>query len=231
MFFAPLIQGRGDWGYIQMVWDRWQALNVGMLALVASLIALRTVTMQERERARRELISSRAFLPQALSDLAEYCFESARFLEQAKLYRATQDETGQVTTAPRIPEFPADVYTTFDRCIRAAPHREGGYITSLVHELQVHRSRLRSFRLGGESAGDQVRVHQLTTVAYLAALILIRARIDVLLPWARSDVQTIDSRLTEANMVTALKLLGFVPEMQREAMELSFKLAAKEPVV
>jgi hypothetical protein len=39
MLIWPWIAGCGDWGYVQNVWNRWQSLNVGMLAFISSITA------------------------------------------------------------------------------------------------------------------------------------------------------------------------------------------------
>jgi hypothetical protein len=41
MFVAPWVISRGNWGHVQQVWDRWQGLNVGALALTASIVGLK----------------------------------------------------------------------------------------------------------------------------------------------------------------------------------------------
>lgn len=50
MFVAPIFQGDFSWGYVQAVWDRWQGLNVGVLAFAASLTAFSISRGKERRR-------------------------------------------------------------------------------------------------------------------------------------------------------------------------------------
>lgn len=40
MPIAPWIQSGWDWDNVQDIWDRWQSLNVGMLAFISSILAL-----------------------------------------------------------------------------------------------------------------------------------------------------------------------------------------------
>lgn len=223
MFIAPVFIWRGSWTDIQEVWDRWQALNVGVLAFLASIIALRTVRLQERARARREFDAARAFLSQALSDLAEYCHECAILLIDARA-RSAGRVTDVIDRDWLIPVFPEDTYRTFDRIIQTAQATEAGYVATMISELQVHRSRIRGLVQRGSRGTELNRLTAHSATSYLAALVMIRAKIDVLLPFSRSEVPTINPHISERDIYTALRLLGLFPEQESELLELAEKL-------
>jgi hypothetical protein len=77
MLVWPWISGCGDWGYVQGVWDRWQSLNVGMLALVSSITAFNISRYNAAKQRQRDLLAPKAFLPAALSELVSYFKASA----------------------------------------------------------------------------------------------------------------------------------------------------------
>lgn len=78
----------GDWKYVQKVWDRWQSLNVGVLALVAAGLALESSRQQMRlarklaEEARdaqyRGVLATLPFALSAIVDYAADCIKVAR---------------------------------------------------------------------------------------------------------------------------------------------------------
>ena len=49
MFIVPFQQSQGNWEYVQNVWDRWQGLNVGVLALVSSIIFFKASLLYQSE--------------------------------------------------------------------------------------------------------------------------------------------------------------------------------------
>ncbi len=60
MFIYPLCS-EDSWKDIQAVWDRWQALNVGVLAFAASVTAFYISHYKLEKQQERDFIATRAF--------------------------------------------------------------------------------------------------------------------------------------------------------------------------
>lgn len=54
MFIDPLIV-RCDWVYLQSVWDRWQSFNVGILALISSVLVSKATKYHSEQVRERQL--------------------------------------------------------------------------------------------------------------------------------------------------------------------------------
>ena len=72
MFIYPWFALEWRWSSVEDVWDRWQSLNVGMLALISSITAFNIGRYNAEKQRKREFMASKAFLPDALSNLASY---------------------------------------------------------------------------------------------------------------------------------------------------------------
>src|SRR5690606_2761353 len=81
MVVWPVVESGFDWGHVQKVWHSWQALNVGMIALVSSVFALYSAHYNTRQQRKREHAAAVAFLPRALSELIGYFEGCAKFLK------------------------------------------------------------------------------------------------------------------------------------------------------
>lgn len=188
MFVSPVIQGRGDWGYIQAVWDRWQSLNVGILAFAASLTALSISRINERRQLQREFVSARALLPHALSELAGFCEQSASyFIEVHDTFTGWSSWADFETPLKQPPEIPTDVFPIFTQCIRTGETQVAESLAQLLSSLQVHQSRMRN--LHSMPTRSSLRTANAASLAfdYLAALALIRTNIDKMFDFARGE--------------------------------------------
>lgn len=183
MFVCPWISGRGSWAHVQAVWDRWQTLNAGALAFLASLIAFNIARFNENVQREREFVAAKSFLPSTLSALMEYCSRSARVLET--LWEAN----GHPPAAPlNPPDFPAGYREVFSNCIRHADPQVGSYLSTILVRLQVHDARLRGAvaqLVGGHGGG----VDRYSLIAYLYGLGEIYALIGNLFGFARGEEQ------------------------------------------
>lgn len=139
MFVAPWVQGRGDWTHVQNVWDRWQSLNVGLLAFIASITALNISRFNSERQRERDFLASKAFLSSALSELVGY------FKESASVYKQGWEAAPGAQPEFKIPELPKEYKPVFQECIRHAPPNVGDYLSQILMRLQVHDARLRSY--------------------------------------------------------------------------------------
>lgn len=214
MFVAPVIQGRGDWEYVQAVWDRWQSLNVGVLAFAASVTAFSIARGSERRQLQREFVSSRALLPHALSELARYCEDSAAYLIEVRDafsgWVAYADLEVKGLSQP--PEIPQDVFTIFTQCIRTGESQVAEYLAQMLSALQVHRSRMRDLSLMPTQPSRRVVNADELPLTYLVSLAKIRVDIDKIFSLARGEGD-LDTTETDARaMHTAFSMMKIVPE-------------------
>ena len=161
MFAYPL--HAGSWSHVQDVWDRWQTLNAGALAFLASLLAFNIAKFSENRQREREFIAARAFLPSALSGIMEYCTESARVLE--RLWERPSAKGNVVA----IPSLPQDYREVFSSCIRHADPNVGSYLSNILVRLQVHEARLRD-AIGESMKSPTGGVDRHSLLAYLLRL-------------------------------------------------------------
>jgi hypothetical protein len=146
MLVWPWISGSGDWVYVQNVWDRWQSLNVGMLAFVASITAFNISRYNAEKQRQRDFLASKAFLPAALSELVSY------FKASARVFKVGWESERGSNPNFHVPDLPSEYKTVFGECIRHAEPSVGDYLSRILVWLQVHDARLRSY---AEQHSDQ----------------------------------------------------------------------------
>jgi len=181
MFLHPWLAGRASWDYVQLVWDRWQTLNAGALAFLASLVAFNIARYNETQQRTRDFVAAQAFLPAALSSLVEYFKSSAAIY--SSLWHAP---TGASPIAVELPKPPADYQEVFSACIRHADPAVGNYLSRILTRLQVHDARLRDAI--SQMKGDSERVadkHNL--IVYAMKLGELQVLVSNLFEFARSE--------------------------------------------
>ncbi len=187
MFAYPWIAGGGNWGHVQAVWDRWQTLNAGALAFVASLIAFNISRYNESRQRERDFTAAKAGLPSALSSLMEYCNRSAQVLNQL------WEPRGVVPRNLEYPELSRDYREVMSNCIRHADPAIGAYLSSILVRLQVHEARLRDAI--GETRNQRV-VDRHTLIAYMLRLGELHVLLGNLFSFARGEGTFHQKKLT-----------------------------------
>lgn len=185
MIIAPWIMSGGDWQYIQNVWDRWQSLNVGMLAFISTVGAFAVSMHGESQQRERRFKSARAFLPEALSELIAYFKASSLFLVEA--WGKTDGSVlprSKVTLEATMPMLPVGYKETFSRCIESAEPAVAEYLTYMLMCLQVHNSRLQELSSSFQE-GARVVIVQGNIITYLFRLSELQALTNKLFQFAR----------------------------------------------
>jgi hypothetical protein len=164
MYVFPWFDGHWTWAHVQAVWDRWQTLNAGALAFLASLIAFNIAKFNENVQREREFVAAKSFLPSTLSALMEYFSRSARVLE------GLWEANGHPLAPPlNYPELPPGYREVFSDCIRHADPQVGSYLSSILVQLQIHDARLRDAQSHG--ADDHIAgTDRYSVIAYLYRL-------------------------------------------------------------
>jgi hypothetical protein len=137
VFVFPWITSNGSWQYVQEVLDRWQTLNAGALAFLASLVAFNIARISENEQRERDFRAAKAFLPSTLSSLMEYCSASARLLEV--LWQSSGERRTPITCV----QLPDGYREVLSNCIRHSTPEIGECLVRILVRLQVHDARLR----------------------------------------------------------------------------------------
>jgi hypothetical protein len=184
MIIAPWIKGRGDWVYVQDVWDRWQSLNVGALALISSMVAFNISRYNENKKRERDFIAARAFLPEALSELTTY-FKSSGSLYTEAWENAKAGRYKTPLQAP-IPSLPTGYKETFSRCISLAEPDVGERLAYMLMRLQVQHSRLQELANSFKEDSKMMVVSQ-NIITYLYRLAELLALTYCIFPFARGS--------------------------------------------
>lgn len=223
MFVAPWVQGRGDWTYVQNVWDRWQSLNVGLLAFVASITALNISRFNSEKQRERDFLASKAFLPSALSELVAY------FKESASVYMQGWEATPGVQPEFKIPELPGEYKPVFQECIRHAPPDVGDYLSQILVRLQVHDARLRSYVSQDEDDGHFTpQRHNLISYFYRLGELL--AMVNKLFGFARNMAEFDDTPVNWEDFHTAYANLNIWEEQIVISDELDLEQFTKRAI-
>ncbi len=202
MFVYPWFASDWTWTSVENVWDRWQSLNVGMLAFVSSIAAFNIGRYNAEKQREREFMASKAFLPDALSGLASYFADSAVLLRQ--WWEASQG--GSINTALPIP--PLEFKEVFRDCIRHADREVGEYLARILKRLQVHAARLAAY-VDQQSDDTWVSPHQHNLINYIYRLGELQAMVNRLFPFARGQEPLDTSALTWEDFKDAYGNLDF----------------------
>lgn len=211
MFIVPIFNGEGDWIYVQGVWDRWQSLNLGVLAFTSSLVAFNIARFNAEKKRAREFVSARAFLPEALSELASYLRGCSPFLKEA--WRKASDRVdGRNTPLDKsLPQLPPSYKEIFSRCIVSSEEDVGEHLAYILMRLQVHHSRLQS--LEGKSSQNRDRVNVMTNIeTYMYRLGELQALVNKTFNFARNESPFNNAHLELRELTSAYFDLGIEVE-------------------
>lgn len=189
MLIAPWFEGHGSWPEVQNVWERWQGLNVGMLAFVSSIIAFYISRFNANKQREREFAASKAFLPSALSELVSY------FMESAAVFKLGWEARPGVRPDFVNPSLPQGYKEVFSNCIRHADPAVGDYLALILMRMQVHGARLRSY-IGEGNGEDRFTPQKYNLLTYFYRLAELQALVSRLFAFARG-MEPFDSRPLE----------------------------------
>lgn len=140
------------WKYVDSVWDKWQTINAGIFAIIASWIGLNISKAREDRQRIRDFVASKAFLPEACSELTAYFRECAKSLNDMwniKMSKNNDGYTNQDVLTNKIkelniPDLPEKYKNIFAECIKKSEPKIGNYLANILLFLQIHDARLRS---------------------------------------------------------------------------------------
>lgn len=205
MIFVPSITSGGDWEYIQLVWGRWQSLNVGMIAFTSSIVAFSISIYNEKEQRERNFVAAKAFLPAALSELTVYFKFSGLLLVEAwnqTVHRNSGESINKSPLQNQVPDQPASISEIFRRCIEFAEPDVGNKLAYLLMCLQIHHSRMELIKNNFQNNNDRLIIVSRTIITYLRYLAELQAETNRLFNLARFDMYD-DSVLTLSEFQSA----------------------------
>ena len=195
MFILPWLNG--DWQYVQQVWDRWQGVNVGMLAFISSLVAFSISSYNANNQRKREFQAAKAFLPAALSELCSY------FKSSAQIFISGWESTRGNKPGLSAPNLPDGYKQVFSECIKHADPRVGDYLSKILSELQVHDARLKEF-VNQMSNRNCDSMDKYNLISYFYSLAELQALVNKLFDFARRETNFDGSLLKWEDFATAL---------------------------
>lgn len=224
MIIAPWIATGGDWDKVQVIWDRWQSLNVGVLAFISSIVAFNISGFSEHRQRERNFIAARAFLPQALSELTGYFKLSSILIKEAWEKVANSDTTPLTAT---VPALPTSYKETFSRCIELAEPDVSEHLAYILMRLQVHHSRIQ------ELANDFGVGHTIfipnNLISYLYSLSELQALTNRTFEFARGMAEFDDNKLALEDFMNAYANLGIWVEVFDDLAGFTQRAIARNP--
>lgn len=201
MFVYPWHESAWNWQSVQDTWDRWQSLNVAMLALLSSVIALNISRFNAEHQRQRDFTAAKAYLPATLSELCRYFENSASALNEA--WNASRNAPLEVD----IPSLPTDYRDVFSECIRHAEADVGDYLAKTVSLLQIHDARLRGL-VADHGAEGNISPNQQNVIVYMYRLGELQAMVNRLFGFARGDAPFDDTPVVWDEFRSALAILN-----------------------
>lgn len=189
MIVWPCYSSGLDWHSVQAVWDRWQSLNVGVLALVSSLIAFNVARYKAERQRKQEFQAAKAFLPHAFSELTKYAKECAAYL--LKRWQAPTSD-GSITAPPNPP---VDYKEVFRDCIKYADPQVASYIAGILVRLQIHEARMVQLHASYQDDSD-ISPKKLNLIYYFYRIGELNALVGKNFDYARGMVEFDSSRLS-----------------------------------
>lgn len=196
----PLVEHRGDINAVQQVWDRWQAWNTGVIALLSALTALAVTRLRDDRERERAFVAAKALLPDHLSSLLAYVRSSQFFLTGAY-----QSARGEEIELPELPARPVGYEQWVSDAIRWGDPDFVAYMAHVVSHLQVYRSRIQELPfLHGD---PEERLFAPNVRDYIIQGAVIYTQLGNLLGFSR-DNENLPEAVTARDLASSLRLCG-----------------------
>ena len=195
-----------SWLTVQEVWDRWQTLNTGMLAFLASYIAISATRLSEVMAARRNLRAAMPALTHTLSGLSKY-------VDRANNYLLTLLGVHERVPGSALDEIELSEkwIAELSEIVRFGPEPIAEFVSRLIIELQVFHSRIKGIE--GEDDAAVVRPMAVYDNAYFVLnATVIRARLGYLFGFARGEIESFRKDLTRQQIVEAFPMFFEKPD-------------------
>ncbi|WP_273071632.1 hypothetical protein [Alteromonas australica] len=141
MLIGPLFVNF-SWAYLQDVWERWQSLNVGILAFLSSILVYKATRYNSEQNRLRQFKASKSMLPDALSELIQYMESAAISLDilwQAHQFEAIPSDKDFKVAYSSLPTTPREA---LKECISLADDDVADHLIRILTILQIFDTRL-----------------------------------------------------------------------------------------
>lgn len=204
MVFYPYIESGFDWNYLQAVWENWQTVNAGVLAFLASIVAITLAQMNARNRDAQNLSASLGFLASSLHEISSFCSKCA------VVYNYVRTDTSMfgALSLPDLP-IPTAHRETFRECIKYSDRSIRVTLSSILSDLQILRANMDSNRV---FTNDALGLARQKARNELAMLVILEAKILALYPVARNEVQTVKIPIDGKFITDSIMTLNIEPD-------------------
>jgi hypothetical protein len=186
MVIHPFLVTSLPWSELQNIWDRWQTLNAGFLALISSIVAFNISRFKEEQQRKRQFIAARAFLPDAFSELSEYYRLSARLIYEAWKNISDINRLQNCAIQVEVPHLPVNYKETFRQCISSAESHVSDDLVKILVKMQVHHSRMKDL-VSTLSSQNGTALMRRNLLAYFFQLGALQAGINKNFEFARGE--------------------------------------------
>lgn len=206
MFIYPWIDTSFDWVRVQQIWSHWQTLNAGILALVASIIALTTTSYQNEKQRERDLIAEKIFLTESLNELTDYYKSSANILlryfpDYSPIPSFSIDEIDS------IPATPLKYRDSFARCIKLSPPTTAKALSFIILWIPIHECRLDG-QLKKYTPGNLSSIEEINIINTLYNLGILMSITNKLYGFCRYNDESILPEISEEDIHQAFYVLS-----------------------
>jgi hypothetical protein len=199
MFVYPFFIG--GWNHAQKIWHIWQALNVGILAFISSLIAFYISRYNAEKQREREFVAAKAFLPNALSELTEYLSCWAEMLCEAWPLTKNVDSSPRVTLKTELPVLQVSINEVLKECIRHGSPDISAHIANILKDLQINNARLKGLPTDFTKSSRIIRNENIKE--YMFCLARIQALVNATFNFARDEEGFVRPEVGITEMTTA----------------------------
>lgn len=212
MITVPLITTEFSWIEIQKIWDRWQTLNSGMIALLAAILAIYATQYTENAKRNRELIAAKSLLPLALSELTGYCTHLAMYLKKEFMAWGMTNDIGisiNEKETHEIPKSPNEwVFEVFKSCMVHEHETEAKFMASILSDTQVTSARIQSMK------DNNLLVTENTFSSHADDICELHAKLDRMYMYAREHSLLLTTEITEDEKINSICALdiGYIPK-------------------
>lgn len=209
---------KGGWGYVQEVWHHWQSLNVGVLALLSSVIAFNISSYNTEKQRERNFVASKAFLPDALSELIDYFSKCSLLLKD--YYNCIDNPSLELTGTQEItvPVLSDEYKNIFSNCISNADREVADKLASILRRLQIHRA-----RFSGLFEGSTFSYTKDSIISKIYCLADLHADVSNLFNFARSLNDFDGSEISQENIINSYHCLNITIEEYEGLWELTVR--------
>lgn len=223
MIIYPFFQG--GWLQLHAVWFAWQTFNAGMIALVAALIGFLITIRLAKKQAEAQFVASRAFLPEALSEIIAYLDGCILVLVEAIQKLETEASNRHSLDTPN-PTLNNEYRTNFSICISHGPADLRITLSKISKKLQIRKARMAALVEREFQPNSIYHIDENQIMGELAEVCELYALINRLFDYARFESESINTELTNQDILSPImKVRGNIADKLGNYLNARLKLS------